>query len=115
MRKGQVPWLLVVILVVGYAAFNVIGLVLAALGLFVVYLLSIRIHPRIRHTGWGSCGGSGEKRGTIFTWTFHRCPNCNGGRLIRWGAGQFGHALIRSEYRRNLEARRKAKQEARWR
>jgi hypothetical protein len=115
MRKGQFPWLLAIILVVGYAVFNVIGLVLAALLLFVAYLVSIRIHPRIRHTGWGSCGGSGEKRGAIFTWTFHKCPGCNGGRLVRWGAGHFGNNPIQSEYRRNIEARRKAKQEGRWR
>jgi hypothetical protein len=115
MRKGHFPWLLVGILVVGYAAFNLVGLVLAALGLFIAYFLSIRINPRVRHTGWGSCGGTGEKRGSIFTWTFHKCPACSGGRRVRWGAGHFGSDPLRTEYRRGIEARRKAKQEGRWR
>jgi hypothetical protein len=115
MRKGQFPWALIVILVLGYLAFNVVGLVLAALGLFVAYFVSVRLHPRVRHTGWRSCNGSGEKRGSIFTWSFHKCPGCNGGRLVRWGAGQFGPDHIQREYRRNLEARRRAKQDSRWR
>ena len=115
MRKEQFPWVLIAILVLGYLVFNVLGLVLAVLGLFVAYFVSVRLHPRVRHTGWRSCNGSGEKRGSIFTWSFHKCPGCNGGRLVRWGAGHFGPDHIQREYRRNLEARRKAKQDSRWR
>ena len=115
MRKEQFPWTLIVILVLGYLVAHLLGLILAALGLFIAYLASIRLHPRVRHTGWRSCNGSGEKRGSIFTWSFHKCQNCNGGRLIRWGAGHFGPGHIQGEYRRNLEARRKARQNSRWR
>jgi len=115
MRKEQFPWLLIGIPLLGYLVFHVVGLILAVLGLFLAYVVSIRRHPRVRHTGWRSCNGSGEVRGAIFPWTFHKCPNCNGGRLVRWGAGHFGTGPIQTEYRRNLEARRKAKQGSRWR
>jgi hypothetical protein len=115
MRKEQLPWVLIAILVLGYLVLNVVGLILAVLVLFGAYFLSVRIHPRVRHTGWRSCNGSGEKRGSIFTWSFHKCPNCNGGRLVRWGAGHFGPDHIQNEYRRNREARRTAKQDSRWR
>jgi hypothetical protein len=115
MRKEQLPLTLIAILVFGYAVLNVLGLILAALGLFIAYFVSVRLHPRTRHTGWRSCNGAGEKRATIFTWTFHKCPNCNGGRLVRWGAGHFGPEHIQREYQRNLEARKKAKQDGRWR
>jgi hypothetical protein len=115
MRKEQFPWLLIGIPVLGYLVFHAVGLILAVLGLFIAYLVSIRLHPRVRHTGWRSCNGSGEVRGAIFTWTFRKCPNCNSGRLVRWGAGHFGAEHMQTEYRRSLEARRKAKQDGRWR
>lgn len=115
MQKAHFPWILLLILIVGFAAFHVLGLVLAAIGLFVAYFFSVRLHPRVRHTGWGSCNGTGEHRGGIFTWTFRRCPGCNGGRLVRWGAGQFGPDHIQAEYRRGIEMRRQAKKDKRWR
>ena len=115
MRKGQYPWFLIIILIIGYAGFHLIGLVLAGIGLFLGYYFSVRRHPRIRHIGWRSCNGTGERRGSFFTWTFHRCPDCGGGRLIRWGAGHFGTTPVKAEYRRGIEARRRAREQARWR
>jgi hypothetical protein len=115
MSKSRFPWVLAGILVLSFAAFNVAGLVLAALGLFVAYFLSLRLHPRVRHTGWRSCNGTGEHRGAIFTWVFRKCPGCAGGRLVRFGAGQFGSAPIQAEYRRGREARKTAKKNRTWR
>lgn len=112
MWKTQAPWLLIAILVVSYAALHVIGLILAGLVLSAMYLGSIRMHPRIRHK---KCGGMGEHRSALFPWTHRKCPGCQGGRLIRWGAGQFGADHIRSEYRRGKEARRKAWKDHVWR
>jgi hypothetical protein len=114
-RKSSFPWILIGILVVGYAAGHIVGLVLAAAGLFIAYLLSLRIHPRIRHTGWRSCNGSGEHRGAIFTWTFRKCPGCNGGRLIRLGAGHMGAEHIQNEYQKGKRARQQAKDGNVWR
>jgi len=109
MRKSHFPWAIVIILVIGYAGWHVLGLVLAATGLFIAYLASLRLHPRIRHTGFRSCHGSGERRGAIFTWTFRKCPGCNGGRLIRRGAGAWGAGHIREEYASTKAGRAAAK------
>ncbi len=115
MRKTQFPVILVLILVLGFIFGHITGLILAALGLFVSYLISLRLHPRIRHTGWGSCNGSGEVRGSVFTWTFRRCARCNGGRLVRWGAGLWGAEHVRNERRRLAEGRAAAREGNRWR
>lgn len=115
MRKAHFPWILAIILLGGFIFGHILGLVLAALGLFVSYLISLRLHPRIRHTGWNSCNGSGEIRGSVFTWSFRKCPRCNGGRLVRWGAGLWGAEHVRSERRRTSEARAAARDGHRWR
>jgi hypothetical protein len=115
MQRSHFPWALIAILIVGYVLGHTVGLILAGLGLFVIYLGSLRIHPRIRHTGFRSCGGTGEHRGSVFTWTHHKCPACNGGRLIRWGAGIWGAEHIRNEYKRTKEVRKTARQNSTWR
>jgi hypothetical protein len=114
-RKAHFPWILAGILLVGYAGWHLVGLIIAAVGLLIAYLLSLRVHPRMRHTGFRGCGGSGEHRGAIFTWTHRRCPGCQGGRIIRWGAGQFGAGHIQAEASRSKRAREAARDQNRWR
>ena len=115
MKKTAFPWAIAVILIVAWAGWHLVGLVLAGLGLGVVYLSSIRFHPRIRHTGWRGCGGSGEHRSALFPWTFRKCPGCNGGRLIRLGAGHMGADHIKAEYERTKQARKQARDGHVWR
>ena len=115
MEKGSFPWVIIAIGVVAYAAWGILGLILAALGMAALYGRSIRTHPRIRHTGWGSCKGTGEVRSRLFRWTFHKCPKCQSGRLIRYGAGHWGTQPIQAEYKRGRRARKRAKDEKRWR
>jgi hypothetical protein len=110
--KRRFPWILAGILILSYAAFSVTGLVLAGLGYVVAYGTSLRLHPRIRH---GRCKGTGEVRGSVFTWTFRKCPRCTSGRLIRRGAGTWGAGHIRTEHRRLADGRAKARAEHRWR
>ena len=112
MRKPQFPFILVGVLVFSYAAFHLGGLILAGLGLSVAYLTSLWLHPRMRH---GRCNGTGEHRGTIFTWVHRKCPGCQSGRIVRWGAGQFGTGHIRTEYKRGRDARARAKSGHTWR
>jgi hypothetical protein len=113
--RKQYPWVITGILVVAWAGWHLPGLVLAAAGLAVVYLASLRTHPRIRHTGWRGCGGSGEVRHRLFPWVFHRCGRCNSGRLVRWGAGQWGSGPVRAERRRLATARARARDSRSWR
>ena len=115
MKRSTFPWAIVIILVVAWAGWHALGLVLAALGLGIAYLVSLWLHPRIRHTGFRGCNGTGEVRGSIFTWTFHKCGGCNGGRLIRWGSGHYGAHQIQAEYQRSKAARARARAEHRWR
>jgi hypothetical protein len=112
MRKSQFPWILAIIEVVASFAGGIVGLVIANVILAVIYLLSLRVHPRIRH---GRCAGTGEHRGAVFTWTHRKCGRCNGGRLIRWGAGRWGSEPIRNEYRKTAEARATARRNGTWR
>lgn len=114
-QKNHFPWILAGILLAGYVLASLPGLVITAIVLFVVYLISLRVHPRIRHTGWRSCAGTGEHRGAVFTWTHRRCPGCNGGRLIRRGAGIWGAEHIRHEYARTKAARATARSNGTWR
>jgi hypothetical protein len=112
-RKSQFPWAIVIILVIGYALGSILGLVLAALGLLVVYISSLRLHPRTRHR---ACGGTGEHHSALFPWTHRKCPGCGGrGRIIRWGASQWGAGHIQAEHREAKEARAAAKENRAWR
>lgn len=112
MSKARFPWILAGILILSYAAFHLAGLALAGLGCAAAYRISLRQHPRMRH---GRCGGTGEHRGAVFTWVHRKCPGCQGGRIIRYGAGHFGAAHIQAEYAKGKAARAKAKAEHRWR
>ena len=114
MKKTSFPWIIAVILILGLAVGHVLGLILAALGLVVAYGISLRLHPRMRH---GRCKGSGEVKGSVFTWTHRKCPGkvCQGGRQIRWGAGLWGAEHIRSERTRAVQAKTAAREGNRWR
>ena len=114
MRKPQLPWVLAGILLFSFAAFHLSGLILAALGCGVAYFASLRLHPRMRH--W-RCKGSGEVKGSVFTWTFRRCPGrvCQGGRQVRWGAGLWGQEHVRADRARTVQGKRTAREEHRTR
>jgi len=114
MRKTQFPWILVGILFFSFAAFHLLGLVLASLGCGVAYVISLRLHPRMRH---GRCKGTGEIRGSVFTWSHRKCPGkvCQGGRQIRWGAGLWGAGHIRGERSRAVQSKTAAKDSHTWR
>lgn len=114
MKKPHFPWILAGILFVSFAAFGILGLIVAGIGTGGAYLVSLRIHPRMRH---GKCKGSGEVKGAVFTWTHRKCPGtvCQGGRQIRWGAGHFGAGHIQGEYARAKAAKTRAKENNRWR
>jgi hypothetical protein len=111
-RKSSFPWAIAIILLIGYAGWHLTGLAIAAVGLFAAYLLSLRVHPRMRH---GRCNGTGEHRGSIFTWVHRKCPGCQGGRIIRWGAGRWGAGHIRGEHRDATESRAAARDDGTWR
>ena len=111
-QKRHFPWVLIGILVVGWAAGSILGLILAALGLSIAYGISLRVHPRMRH---GRCNGTGEHRGAVFTWVHRRCGRCQGGRIIRFGAGHWGAGHIQGEYTRTKAAQAQARDSNRWR
>jgi hypothetical protein len=113
--KTQFPWVIIIVEILATAAFAVKGFVVATVIIGVSYFISLRLHPRMRHIGFRGCGGTGEVRGSVFTWTFHKCPHCQGGRHIRWGAGRLGASHIQAEYKRNVAARQATKQNGAWR
>jgi hypothetical protein len=63
MTKGQFTLVTGLILLVAWARWNAAGLILGGLGVFAAYYISLRVHPRTRHTGWRGCGGTGEHKG----------------------------------------------------
>ena len=87
----------------------------ASLGIGVIYFASLRFSPRSRHTGFRGCGGTGEIHGWLFRHAHRRCPRCQGGRIVRLGAGHFGADHIQREYVRGREARKAARDNHVWR
>ena len=112
MSKARFPWVLGGILLLSFAVFHVAGLVLAVAGAAGAYVVSLRLHPRTRH--W-RCGGTGESRGAVFTWVHRRCGGCSSGRVVRWGARQWGSGPVRAEGARVRRARAAARQGHSWR
>jgi len=100
--------------VVAWAHSPVTG-VLVTIGIIVVIAVTIRLHPRTRYTGLGSCHGSGESRNFLFPWRFRKCRRCSGGRLISPMAGRFGSDPIRTEAAKAKQARTAARENHRWR
>jgi hypothetical protein len=113
-QRRHYLWILAGVEFFAFASGIVTGIVVTLI-LIVIYLASLRVHPRIRHSGWRSCNGTGEHRGAVFTWTFRRCPGCSGGRLIRWGAARWGSGPIRTEAARQRESRAAARDNHSWR
>ena len=89
--------------------------ILVTIAVIVISLITVRVHPRVRHTGFGSCHGTGESRNMFFPWRFRRCRRCNSGRLISPLAGRFGTDAIKSEHVRSKQARALARENHRWR
>jgi hypothetical protein len=110
-QRRHYPWILIAIELIAFASGILTG-VLVTVILIAIYLLSLRVHPRMRH---GRCNGTGEHRGALFTWTHRKCPDCYSGRIIRWGAGRWGSGHIKREYKIGQEARRAARTAHRWR
>ena len=70
----------------GLWAATVIGrsgaLLLIAALVTVSYIVSLVVHPRARCL---RCDGTGELKGSVYGGAHRRCPDCQGGRIIRWG------------------------------
>jgi hypothetical protein len=96
--------------ILAIAAKGLLGFAVVTLAIGVIYLVSVILHPRMRH---GRCNGTGEVRSRLFPWVFHRCPGCAGsGRIIRYGAGLAGRDHARQERaqrRRTVQARRQTR------
>lgn len=109
----RIPIVLILMLVLGFFAGGIAGLIVAAVFLAVGYWVSLRLNPRTRHR---SCKGVGRSSGWIYTWTHHRCAGCGGsGRVIRYGASRWGHPAVRDEAARAAIARSEAKRQRMWR
>jgi hypothetical protein len=98
--------LLVVAIIAHSIAIGVIWLVLLA-----GYVISLFIHPRSRCL---HCNGTGELRGSVFSWTFRRCPQCQGGRIIRRGATTIGLPHVRQQASQQRQARENTSTRQRW-
>lgn len=79
--------------------------------LMVGYGISVLVHPRARCL---HCSGTGELRGSLFPWTFRRCAQCQGGRIIRRGATVIGLPHVRAQARQQRRARENTKTRQRW-
>jgi hypothetical protein len=112
-RRQHLPVGIIVVLAAGFAAASAVGLILAGLGLIVLYLVSIRLHPRMLHR---RCAGSGRTHDWIFPWVYHRCRGCGGsGRMIRYGSARWGLPHIRQEADSVAKARAAARSGHIWR
>jgi hypothetical protein len=111
-NRRSFPFIVLGVLFVSWAAFRLVGLLVAGTVVGGVYWVSLRTHPRIRH---GACNGSGERRHLLFPWTFHRCQGCSGGRMVRHGARVMGSETVRGEHQATTAARKTARQQHRWR
>ena len=112
MSKARFPWVLAGVLILSWAAWGVAGPLAALAVLGVLYVGSVRLSPRARH---GRCNGTGQHQGILFTWVHRRCGGCQSGRVIRWGAAQFGSPAVKAEAARAKAALAAAKQGHRWR
>lgn len=98
---------LFVVAILGHSL--IIGAIWAVLG--VGYVISLVIHGRSRCL---HCNGTGELRGSVFTWAHRRCPRCQGGRIIRWGAGSVGLPHVRQQAQTARQARQNTTTRQRW-
>jgi hypothetical protein len=108
MNKRSFFVTLVVAELIGYGSRGLAGAVVVGVIAFAGYAVSVRLHPRVRHRG---CNGTGEIKGRIFGWTFRRCPNCDGGRMLRAGNAVAGSSRYAGLYRARRAARARARRE----
>jgi hypothetical protein len=105
--------MIIVVLITSFALGGALWLILAGVGLLVLYVLSIRLHPRMLHP---RCGGSGRTHDWLFPWVYHRCQGCGGnGRMIRYGAARWGQPHIRQEADTVAKARAATRSQGSWR
>jgi hypothetical protein len=96
-----------IVAIIGHSlALGAVWLVLAA-----GYVISVVIHPRSR---CAHCSGTGELRGSIFRWTFRRCPRCQSGRIIRRGATVMGLPHVRQQAGQIRQQRENTSIRQRW-
>jgi hypothetical protein len=104
---------IIIVLAASFALGSALGLVLAGAGLIAVYLVNVRLHPRILHP---KCGGSGRTHDWLFPWVYHRCKGCGGsGRMIRYGAARWGMPHIRQEADQVTKSRAASRSGGTWR
>ena len=99
MKKGT--WVIVtaLALIVGWFGWRITGFLAAALIIGITYAIICWFSPRTRHTGFGGCNGTGERRSKLFPWAYHRCQGCNGtGRHVRFGARYLGPDHAKTDY-----------------
>jgi hypothetical protein len=112
---GKGAWVLTAaaVLVIATAGAGITGFLLAALILGVPYLVSCRLHPRTAHH---ACKGTGRHVSPLYPWSNRRCKGCGGaGRMVRHGSRLAGTAAVRDEHQTLAAARKKMRDEHRWR
>ena len=99
----------------GLLAAALIGRSMALFALWLIlaggYVVSLVLHPRARCT---HCGGTGELKGRIWGWAFRRCPQCQGGRIVRRGAAALGLPHVQQQARQQRAVRRGTSIWQRW-
>jgi hypothetical protein len=104
MGKGRAVLTAGGILLVAWAVYHWLGLLIAGVALAVVFKVACVTHPR---SGCRPCGGRGRRYHRIFSWMFRLCANCGGnGRRIHGAAARFGTPAIREQARTDATARR---------
>ena len=98
---------LLIVAVVGHSV--AIGAIWLAVT--VGYAVSLVIHPRARCL---RCDGTGELKGGIYGWAHRRCPHCQGGRIVRWGARFWGLGHVRGQARQNRQHAAATRRHERW-
>ncbi len=114
MTRGQAFGGGIVILAVAWVHSLVSGIIVT-IAIIGICWVAVRVHPRVRHTGLGSCHGTGESRNMFFPWRFRRCGRCNSGRLVSPLAARFGSDPVREEAARAKDGRKAAREQHRWR
>ena len=112
--SGRAVLIAGIVLAAGYgllASGRVLLVVVVALAWFCVWLISIRINPRVAHRG---CRG-GRIYGVIFRKRFRLDPACGGrGRVVSRGAALLGTPAAKAEYQAQRAAAREARRRGRY-
>jgi len=103
---SRTKWALTMIIggLLAYAAFGVLWLIGGGAGLVVLFMVSLRLHPR---RGCSFCGGRGRFYSKLFPWVFRLCAHCGGnGRVLHPGIQYLGTDKQRRNLRRDVADRR---------